>query len=193
MVPVNPSAENAAEPSAEGPVGVETLFRNLVHEHQKRLYRFVLHKIGHGTDAEDLTQQAFVEAAKAYESFRGESELSTWLYGIAMNLVRNYLPRAPHRRYGFETEDALNEIGSDQPDPSQQLAHSQAIKVLQREIDGLPEDMRNVLLMVAMDELSYEEAAVMLAVPVGTVRSRVSRARSTLRQRMAQSGVELDF
>ena len=172
---------------------METLFRNLVRDHQQRLYRFVLHKISHAADAEDLTEQAFVEAAKAYQTYRGESELSTWLYGVAMNLVRNYLTRAPHPRYGFETEDALNEIGSDQADPSQQLAHSQAIRVLQREIDGLPEDMRNVLLMVAMDELSYEEAAVMLAVPVGTVRSRVSRARSTLRQRMAQSGVELDF
>ena len=103
------------------------------------------------------------------------------------------MARAPHRRYGFETEDALSEVGSEQPGPSQQLAHSQAVKLLQREIDGLPEDLRNVLLMVAMDELSYEEAAVMLAVPVGTVRSRVSRARSTLRQRMAQGGIELDF
>lgn len=67
----------------------QALFKQLVHEHQKKLYRFVDKNIGHGSDAEELTQQAFVEAAKAYESFRGASELSTWLYGIAMNLVRN--------------------------------------------------------------------------------------------------------
>lgn len=169
------------------------LFRQLVQDHRTRLYRFIVKNIGHGTDAEDLAQQAFVEAAKAYESFRGASELSTWLYGIAMNLVRNYLSRAPHRRYTFETEEALETTRSERPDPSEQLAQSQAVRLLQREIDGLPADMREVLLLVALDELSYEEAAVMLSIPVGTVRSRVSRARSTLRKRMAEAHLPLDF
>lgn len=165
----------------------QRLFRQLVDEHQNRLYRFIVKNIGHGTDAEELTQQAFVEAAKAYETFRGASELSTWLYGIAMNLVRNYLSRAPHRRYTFEDESALEGTRSEAPDPAQQLEHSQAIRLLQREIDGLPAEMRDVLLLVSLDELSYEEAAVMLSIPVGTVRSRVSRARSTLKKRMAQA------
>jgi len=169
------------------------LFHQLVQDHQKRLYRFIVKNIGHGCDAEDLAQQAFVEAAKAYETFRGASELSTWLYGIAMNLVRNYLSRAPHRRYTFESEDVLDDTQADRPDPSEQLAQSQAVRLLQREIDGLPAEMREVLLLVALEELSYEEAAVMLSIPVGTVRSRVSRARSTLRKRMADAHLTLDF
>lgn len=78
-----------------GSAATETLFRKLVQDHRQRLYRFVVKHIGWGTDAEDITQQAFVEAAHSYATFKGESELSTWLYGIAMNLVRNYLSRPP--------------------------------------------------------------------------------------------------
>lgn len=171
---------------------VEALFRQLVKDHQKRLYRFVLKKIGNGTDAEDLTQQAFLEAAAAIESFRGGSKLSTWLYGIAMNLVKNHLSRAPHRRYTFDTEDALEGMESAQPDPSEQLMHTQSIIALQHEISDLPQEMRDVLLLVALDELSYEEAALLLAIPVGTVRSRLSRARSTLRQRLQDANVAIN-
>jgi RNA polymerase sigma factor (sigma-70 family) len=162
----------------------DLLFRQLVHDHQKRLYRFIVKNIGHGTDAEELTQQAFVEAAKGFETFRGGSELSTWLYGIAMNLVRNHLSRAPHRRYSFEDASVLDDSLCERPGPSEQLAQTQAVQRLQSEIEELPSEMRDVLLLVSLDELSYEEAAVMLSIPVGTVRSRVSRARSTLRKRM---------
>jgi RNA polymerase sigma factor (sigma-70 family) len=171
----------------------DELFKQLVLDHQQRLYRFVVKHIGWATDAEDLTQQAFVEAAQSYSSFRGASELSTWLYGIAMNLVRNYLSRAPHRRYHFEDDETLAETSGDTPDPSDQLAHTQTVQALQRELDMLPKDMRDVLLLVALDELSYEEAAVMLSIPVGTVRSRVSRARSTLRKRLGSQRVDLGF
>lgn len=167
----------------------EILFSELVHSHQKRLYQFVLRKIGNSTDAEDITQQAFVEAASAYETYRGASALSTWLYGIAMNLVRNHLSRTPHRRYIFESDDKLNEVVSEQPDPCTQLMHTQSIIALQNEINDLPEEMRSVLLLVTLDELSYEEAAVLLSIPVGTVRSRISRARSTLKQKMSAANV----
>lgn len=169
----------------------EALFRQLVADHQQRLYRFIVKHIGWGSDAEDLTQQAFVEAAQGFASFRGASELSTWLYGIAMNLVRNYLSRAPHRRYTFEDEEVLAETRAEQADPSEQLAHTQAVRQLQVALDELPAEMRDVLLLVALDEVSYEEAAVMLSIPVGTVRSRVSRARATLRARMGTQRNEL--
>lgn len=171
----------------------EALFKKLVHDHQQRLYRFVVKHIGWGSDAEDITQQAFVEAAHSYATFKGDSELSTWLYGIAMNLVRNYLSRSPHRRYTFEDEEALSNTCADCPDPSQQLEHTQAVRALQKALDELPEEMRSVLMLVAYEELSYEEAAVMLAIPVGTVRSRVSRARSALRKRMAARDINLGF
>lgn len=68
----------------------ELLFRELITQHQRRLYRFVIKYIDHPDDAADITQQAFVEAARTIASFRGDSKLSTWLFGIAMNMVRNY-------------------------------------------------------------------------------------------------------
>ena len=71
----------------------ELLFRELVQQHQKRLFRFVIKYIDHPDDAADITQQAFVEAARTIASFRGDSKLSTWLFGIAMNMVRNYPKR----------------------------------------------------------------------------------------------------
>jgi RNA polymerase sigma factor (sigma-70 family) len=171
----------------------DQLFRQLVRDHQTRLYRFIVKNIGYGSDAEDLTQQAFVEAAHSIGTFRGGSELSTWLYGIAMNLVRNYLSRSPHRKYGFESDDALADHASDRPDPGEQLAQSQTLRALQQEIDDLPAEMRDVLLLVALEELSYEDAAVMLSIPVGTVRSRVSRARSTLRKKLGARQHDLGF
>jgi ferredoxin len=69
----------------------EKLFKSLIEQHQRRLYRFVIKYIDHPDDAADITQQAFVEAARTIASFRGDSKLSTWLFGIAMNMVRNYL------------------------------------------------------------------------------------------------------
>lgn len=180
------------EPDKPSPAP-DALFRQLVHTHQKRLYRFVVKHIGWGSEAEDITQQAFVEAAAAYGSFRGGSELSTWLYGIAMNLVRNYLSRAPHRRYQFEGEESLEGSLAPGAEPALQTDLNQTMQTLQAELDALPAEMRDVLLLVAMDELSYENAALMLSIPVGTVRSRVSRARATLRRRMEEAGHRIDF
>lgn len=171
----------------------EILFRDLVKSHRNRLQRFIIKNIGNQTDAEDLTQQAFLEAARSYESFRGQSELSTWLYGIAMNLVRNYLTRAPHRKYDFTDDSSLELSPSSELNPEEQLRQAEQLGGLASALEDLPPRMREVLLMVAVDELSYEEAAVLLTVPVGTVRSRLSRARSALRAKLEQSGIELDF
>lgn len=92
------------------------LLRDLVREHSTRLQRFIIKHIGNTTEAEDLAQQAFVEAARSYRSFRGESQLSSWLYGIALNLVRNYLSRAPERRHDFVSDSMLAEhAASDLP------------------------------------------------------------------------------
>ncbi len=88
------SLELRSDPSSEIPLlerDQEALFRELIDQHQRRLYRFVIKYIDHPDDAADITQQAFVEAARTIASFRGDSKLSTWLFGIAMNMVRNYM------------------------------------------------------------------------------------------------------
>ncbi|MFJ1302014.1 RNA polymerase sigma factor [Pseudomonadota bacterium AL_CKDN230030165-1A_HGKHYDSX7] len=170
----------------------DTLLRDLVREHAGRLQRFIVKHIGNTSDAEDLAQQAFLEAARSYRSFRGESQLSTWLYGIALNLVRNHLSRAPQRRYDFVSDEALDQHASSSLTPEQAAEQNQTMSLLQEALAELPPNMRDVLLMVGMDDVSYEEAAALLTVPVGTVRSRLSRARTALRDKLALKGLHLD-
>ncbi|NMK50022.1 RNA polymerase sigma factor [Achromobacter sp. Bel] len=172
--------------------GDEYLLRDLVREHSTRLQRFIVKHIGNTSEAEDLAQQAFVEAARSYGSFRGESQLSSWLYGIALNLVRNYLSRAPERRHDFVSDSVLEDHPSADLSPERIVEQNQMMALLQESLDELPENMRDILLMVGLDDISYEEAAALLTVPIGTVRSRLSRARTALREKMAQKGLRLD-
>ena len=171
----------------------DALFRTLVKTHAVRLQRFIVKHIGNPSDAEDLTQQAFLSAVQSFDTFKGQSELSTWLYGIAMNLVRNHLSRAPHRRFEFTDDSELDTLATEAPSPPQILDEAKNLRYLNDAMADLPEAMRDILLMVAVDELSYEEAAALLTVPVGTVRSRLSRARAALRTKFTQKGVILDF
>lgn len=174
-------------PSAVGAAPAEIDFRDLVRRHQKGLQSFIVRRIGNASDAEELTQQAFVAAAESIATFRGESALSTWLYGVAMNLVRNHLSREPRRRHRFEDESALDGVASGSAGPQDRLDGKQRLSALEAELQALPSAMRDVLMLVALKELSYEEAAVLLSIPVGTVRSRVSRARDLLRTRLASA------
>jgi RNA polymerase sigma factor (sigma-70 family) len=159
-------------------------FAAIVSEYRKPLYRFVLRHIGRPADAEDIAQQTFVEAYSALASFRGQSALSTWLYGIAMNLVRNYLNRAPHRVRKFESEEVLTTLPTDEDGPDALAQRMEILTMLYREAAFLSEDLRRVLLLVAIDGRSYEEAAQLLSIPIGTVRSRLFRAREIMKDRL---------
>ena len=163
------------------------LFNELVCEHGSRLRRFVTRRIGSEADAADIAQQAFIEASNAYGDFRGDSKLSTWLYGIALNLVRNYLSRAPEQRYNFVCETALTHHACLQPNPEQIAAQREIMMVLSSALESLPENMRQILNLAGMENLSYEQIADILDVPLGTVRS-LSRARAALRQHGSARG-----
>ncbi|CDM23314.1 RNA polymerase ECF-type sigma factor [Castellaniella defragrans 65Phen] len=183
------SSESSESPSPAD----ERLFRDLVQEHSSRLQRFIVRHIGNISEAEDIAQQAFTEAARSYRTFRGESQLSTWLYGIALNLIRNHLSRAPERRYDFVGDSGLDDLAAESVTPEEAAEQTQSMRLLQESLDELPESMRSILLLVGLDNLSYEEAAALLSVPIGTVRSRLSRARAALRDRLEQKGLTLNF
>ncbi|MGF7187980.1 RNA polymerase sigma factor [Robbsia andropogonis] len=180
-----------------GYVDENALFKELIDRHASRLYRFILKHIGNASDAEELAQQTFVEAVQAYRTFRGDSQLSTWLYGIAMNLVRNYLSRAPHRRHHMTDDSILDDMpeseiaGRTVHDPEQRFAQSQLFAQMDIALAELPVHMRELLILVGVEALSYEEAAVMLTIPIGTVRSRLSRARKALSEKLAARGIVL--
>lgn len=186
-----PATESSSEAASDEQDDSE-LLRALVVKHSDRLQRFIMKHIGNATEAEELAQQAFVEAAASYKAFRGESQLSSWLYGIALNLVRNYLSRAPERRHEFVSDSALDIQISPELSPEDAASQNQTIALLQESISELPDNMREILLLVGFDELSYEEAATLLTVPVGTIRSRLSRARIALREKMRQKGLSLE-
>jgi RNA polymerase sigma factor (sigma-70 family) len=190
-----PAYETEAEAAGE-PLDCrdhELLFRQLVSQHQGRLYRFVTKYIDQPDDAADIAQQAFAEAARTITNFRGDSKLSTWLFGIAMNMVRNYLSRAPHRLYKFENEETLTGLLSTAIDPSDQASQKELLKLVLEALAELPKEMSEVLTMVAVEEISYQEVAILLSIPLGTVRSRVSRARAVLREHFENAGVSLQF
>ena len=168
------------------------LLHELVSKHSDRLQRFIMKNIGNATEAEEIAQQAFVEAAASYKAFRGESQLSSWLYGIALNLVRNHLSRSPERRHEFVSDTALETISSPNESPEDIASQKQTFAILEESISELPENMREILVLVGFDEISYEEAATLLTVPVGTIRSRLSRARSALREKLRQKGISLE-
>lgn len=164
----------------------------LVRSQRESLRRFVRRYIGNASDIDDITQQALAEMSLSYDRFRGASKPSTWLFGIAMNLIRNHLSRAPERRHVFEDIDALESEACLTPDPPAQAEWRQMVGIVDRAMADMPADLRTMLQMVAVEELSYEEAARRLALPIGTVRSRVSRARALLRARVQAHGVCLD-
>ncbi|WP_228488227.1 RNA polymerase sigma factor [Caenimonas koreensis] len=166
----------------------DALFRDLVKEYSASLYYFVLKRVGHPDDAADIAQQAFVEAACSFTSFRGEAELSTWIFGIATNLARNHVSRAPQHRHRFETDDVLEACESADLQPCESLSQRQGLELVSQAIEMMSADMSQALLLVVVDELSYEEAAAELNVPVGTVRSRVSRGRSAVRKHLTNAG-----
>jgi RNA polymerase sigma-70 factor (ECF subfamily) len=156
----------------------------LAKTHRRSLFRFILRKIGNPSDADDLVQQSFIEAHRAILSFRGESELWTWVCGIAMNLVRNHLSRAPNRVYEFISDDVLLPQADDSDGPEVLTQRLQMMRLLYEEVGGLPEDMRQIFIMVAIDGSSYEEAATAFDIPIGTVRSRLFRAREAIKMRL---------
>lgn len=165
-------------------------FCEIVDTHRTRLYRFILRHVGNADEAADITQQAFVEAFRSLENFRGESALSTWIYGIALNLIRAYLMRAPQRLHHFESEEVLLDMASSEVEPNIQTSLTEIVSAVQLHFDALPLEMRTVLEMVTIDEMSYEEVAESLHIPVGTVRSRMFRARAQLKTALENAGVE---
>lgn len=186
------SVSNDSDDAIADAQGDAEILSALVIKHSDRLQRFIMKHIGNATEAEEIAQQAFVEAAASYKAFRGESQLSSWLYGIALNLVRNYLSRAPERRHEFVSDTALDMQRSPDLSPEDALAQNQTIALLEESISELPDNMREILLLVGFDEISYEEAAALLTVPIGTIRSRLSRARTALREKMRQKGLSFE-
>jgi len=157
-------------------------FDLIVYRYGDRMYRFVLKYIADRATAEDLTQETFISAYQTLDRFNFQAKFSTWLFGIALNKVRNYYNRAPEARYRFVSDERLLNFASHSSSPQEALEQKNAIQKVQQMIDQLPDDMREILILAALEGCSYNEIARIVDVPVGTVKSKLFRARELIRK-----------
>lgn len=178
-VPVTKCVPPAAPPSVRPPLS-EQDWRALVARYFGALRYTLRRRVALASDVEDLVQQAFLQAVVGWPTFRGEAEVSTWVFGIAQNLARNHVTRTRGPvQYGLD--DAVDGAACHAPDPCEQLVQREAVAQLQVCLDGLPSSQTEALWLVGVDGLSYNEAATTLGVSVAAVKHRVARARATLR------------
>lgn len=167
--------------------GDKNAFTLLVNKYQHKVAHLVARYVKNNGDIADVTQEAFIKAYKALPNFRGESAFYTWLYRIAVNSAKNYLVATGRKppATDIDAEDAdylegeaLREINS----PERSLMSSQLEKVLFETVEKLPDDLRMAITLRELEGLSYEDIAKVMDCPVGTVRSRIFRAREAIDQ-----------
>lgn len=170
---------------AECLAGRRDAFGELVTRYQARLYNAAVRVVGHPDDAADVVQEAFLNAYQALPAFKGDSEFFTWLYRIAFNaavsLRRKKRPAASLDAPPGDGPRPEPADPSEEARPGAALERTEDERQLYAALDRLSEEHRAVLLMKDIDGLKYEEIAAVLGVPVGTVRSRLHRARLELR------------
>ena len=170
--------------------GDENAFAELVRMYENKAYHLALRMGGNAEDACDVAQDAFLAAWRGLPSFRGESGFSTWLYRLVSNAAIDHLRRTKHQRGNVSLDD--EELNLDAPDDSptpQEAAEENDLKqAVAAGLRELSDDHRTVLVMREVQELSYEEIAESLQLDLGTVKSRISRARTHLRKILLQSG-----
>jgi RNA polymerase sigma-70 factor (ECF subfamily) len=167
--------------------GDKRAYELLVLKYQRKLSRLLSRFVRDPAEVEDVTQEAFIKAYRALPNFRGDSAFYTWLYRIGINTAKNYLValgrRAPtttefnaEEAEGFEDADQLRDAST----PESELHGKEIAAAVNRAMDALPEDLRTAITLREIEGLSYEEIANVMNCPIGTVRSRIFRARDAI-------------
>jgi RNA polymerase sigma-70 factor (ECF subfamily) len=171
--------------------GDKAAFDLLVQKYQRKLGRLLSRMIRDQAEVEDVVQEAFIKAYRALPNFRGDSAFYTWLYRIGINTAKNYLVamgRRPQVSTEIEVEDAENfEDGQELrtiDTPETELMTKQIAKTVNDTVAGLPEELRTAITLREIEGLSYEEIATLMGCPIGTVRSRIFRARETIAEKL---------
>ncbi len=164
-------------------------FGELVLRYQDRLYHALLLMVSSPEDARDLTQEAFVHAFRRLDSFRGDAAFYTWLFRIAVNATISFRRKAARQKTGSIdlARDAVGEEPRDpRPDsrPASRIEVEERQKLVRRALSELSEEFRTAIVLTEIEGMSYEEAAGIIECPIGTVRSRIHRARNELREKL---------
>ena len=179
--------------------GDANAFETLVLEYEKNVYNIALRMTGNSEDAADMTQEAFIKAYNSLQSFRGDSKFSVWLYRIVSNVCLDFL-RSKNRRPTVslsveddDGEDAQLDVADESQSPELLLDRKLTRDSVRRGLDSLPPDYRQILLLREIQGLSYDEIAQALSLEVGTVKSRIFRARKRLCTFLIDDGNISDF
>jgi RNA polymerase sigma-70 factor, ECF subfamily len=162
--------------------GDRAAFEALVQAAQHRIYSVALRMLRNRAEAEDVAQEVFLRVHRSIAEFRGEAKLSTWLYGIVARLCLNRLARADRRTRA--AADELAGIADPGIDPMGSVVSAELARALEAAIGELPEERRIVVVLRDVQGLAYEEIAAALGIELGTVRSRLHRARMELKDKL---------
>jgi RNA polymerase sigma-70 factor (ECF subfamily) len=173
--------------------GDKTAFDLLVRKYQHKVIKLVTRYLRNPSDAEDVAQEAFIKAYRAMPQFRGDSAFYTWLYRIAINTAKNAIVSRDRNPVEFDLDmQAIEESQSmqarlaDTTTPESLLQTEEIRTTVNQAIDALPEDLRTAIVLRELEGLSYEDIALAMECPVGTVRSRIFRAREAIDRRLSE-------
>lgn len=171
--------------------GDKKAFDLLVLKYQRKVVNLVSRYVRNQSEALDVTQEAFIKAYKALPKFRGDSAFYTWIYRIAINTAKNHIVAQGRRPPGSDLDAGTAEqmdIGvrlQENTTPENQLLQNEIAETVRDAIDELPEDLKTAITLRELEGLSYEEIASAMSCPVGTVRSRIFRARDAINTKLA--------
>lgn len=174
--------------------GDDEAFAQLMRANEKRIYNLTLRMTGNPEDAMDLAQEAFLNAWRGLKFFQGDSAFSTWVYRLASNACIDHLRRKKRRQDisapmpAVEEDDSQPDIPDDRFRPDQELERRELRRTVIRSLEQLSDEHRQVLVMRELNGLSYQEIADVLDLEAGTVKSRIARARNSLRKILVESG-----
>jgi RNA polymerase sigma-70 factor (ECF subfamily) len=173
--------------------GDKGAFDLLVRKYQHKVVKLVMRYMRDPADAEDVAQEAFIKAYRALPQFRGDSAFYTWLYRIAINTAKNAIVSRDRSPVEYDLDlqnpdDAYDVHGrlADAETPEGLLLTEEIRTIVNRAIEALPEDLRTAIVLRELEGLSYEEIASAMECPVGTVRSRIFRAREAIDRKLAE-------
>ena len=170
--------------------GDKTAFDLLTRKYQHKIAKLISRYVRDRREVEDVTQEALIKAYRAIGGFRGESAFYTWLYRIAVNTAKNYLESQGRRPPGSDVEIEGAEIIDsgealrDQATPERQMLTDEIASTVHRVLEQLPPDLRTAITLREIEGMSYEEIAEVMDCPIGTVRSRIFRAREAIDQEL---------
>ena len=173
--------------------GDKTAFDLLVRKYQHKVVKLVLRYVRNPAEAEDIAQEAFIKAYRALPQFRGDSAFYTWMYRIAINTAKNSLASRDRSPIAYDLdltdpeESHSVQTKLQDPDTPEGLALTEEIRgIVNSAIEALPEELKTAIVLRELDGLSYEEIAAAMECPVGTVRSRIFRAREAIDKRLRE-------